>query len=528
MEIMKARRASYIVLGICMFLLFISFNNCDNSGRKIEFTSDDLSRFSNPINDSEADTGISKEIHKKRKVASSSGIQSENSENKNVKKRPDIIVILADDVGVDRVGVYKEHPRPGKTPHIDSLANKGILFRNAWAAPVCSPSRAMLLTGRYPHKTGVGAVVGSGRNEPGLKDTEVLIPEALGSDYDRIALGKWHVSKTEQPNFSNKHGFDYSAVNIDNIKYHDLLDKLKINVLGNYFSWEKVINGEPQVSTNYNTQDIGDEAVNWIQTKSKESNRKPLFMYVAFNAGHAPYHEPPTEMHSQKNITQFNEQSKEGHVIRQKAMIEAMDKKIGEIIKAAPEAIIIFAGDNGTPPDVTTSPFLPGHAKTTIYEGGINVPLIIAGPNIQKGESQALVSFIDILPTVTELTEKSTPKEVDGISLVPYLKDPSMQSIRKEIYTERFTSDSTIRYPKFELAVRNDRYKLIRFHYEKYDEFYDLSSDPFEVHNLVGDSKGNSNKTKKMTVLQKNNYESLKSKMDEFEKESFSHFTLSY
>ena len=113
-----------------------------------------------------------------------------------------LVLVVLDDVGVDRIGAYREHPAPGRTPNLDRLAARGLLFRNVWSNPYCSPTRATLLTGRYGFRNGIGATVrGPGLYgfQPGLDVREVGLPEVLGPAWYSVCIGKWHLADLTQP-----------------------------------------------------------------------------------------------------------------------------------------------------------------------------------------------------------------------------------------------------------------------------------------------------------------------------------------
>ena len=167
-------------------------------------------------------------------------------------------------------------------------------------------------------------------------------------------------------------------------------------------------------------------------------------------------------------------------------MAEAMDTEIGRFLaalnQADPNAYVIFMGDNGTPSQLSQNPFAGDHAKGTMYEGGINVPMIIRGPTVTPGETQALVSSVDIFATLSELAQK-TAVTTDSVSMVPYFSNPNL-SLRSTVYTEAFSPNgASMPFDDHRRAIRNQRYKLIR-EVGEMDEFYDLWADGFETMNL--------------------------------------------
>lgn len=128
-----------------------------------------------------------------------------------------VLLVIADDVGVDRVAAYGEHPSPGRTPQIDRLAERGVLFRNAWSNPYCSPTRATVLTGRHGFRTGVGFFVGM-TTPHGLSLAETTLPEVLAPSHTSLALGKWHLSSFLQgADYPLAAGFAHHAGSLFNL-----------------------------------------------------------------------------------------------------------------------------------------------------------------------------------------------------------------------------------------------------------------------------------------------------------------------
>ncbi len=383
--------------------------------------------------------------------------------------QPNIVLILADDLGVDLLSAYQEAAAPPCTPNIDALANGGLLFRNAWTNPVCTPTRAAVLTGRYGFRTGMGDIGGS----VGLPLAELTIPEML-IGYQSTAVGKWHLAGNLGDLHPNETGFGYFAGAMG-------------GGLPDYFQWPKVVNGRSGIVTTYATTDTTDEAIAAISTMSE-----PWFTYVAFNSPHSPWHEPPPQLcPGMTSCSPGFCNSLHGNASNRrmgKAMVEAMDTEIGRLLDAIDaidsNTIVVFMGDNGSPGQLSRTPFEAAHGKGTLYEGGVNVPLIVRGPGIIPGECQALVSSVDLFATFAGLAGVSAPTE-DSVSLLPYFTNANL-ALRDVVYTERFSPNgSLLPIANHSRSVRNSRYKLIRISGQQ-DEFYDLLSDPFETINLIG------------------------------------------
>ncbi|HED65193.1 MAG TPA: sulfatase [Planctomycetes bacterium] len=395
---------------------------------------------------------------------------------------PNVLLIVADDMGVDMLQSYGEGTDFPVTPTLDSLAAGGMLFRNAWSNPNCSPTRATIMTGRYGLRTGIGDVIKE--TTPALEPTETTIPELLtmaGTGYESGAFGKWHLGNATNggllsPNVAGFHHYDGALGGALQSPPSWM----------SYYMWPETVNGSLAVRTDYATSVTVDSALAWIGNRAG-----PWFSYVAFNAPHRPFHAPPAGLYSE-NLTGLDPAVNERAFY--KAMIEAMDTEMGRLLKGiGPElenTVVIFVGDNGSPRSTTVAPFLPSHGKATVYEGGINVPLIASGPGIQAGsECGGLVNTTDLFSTVAELAGVDVASwlantKLDSVSLVPYFADPQLPSLRSWVYAERFRPVGATGYVRRAMrAIRDDRYKLI-LSFDRH-QFFDLQSDPFELSNLL-------------------------------------------
>lgn len=395
-------------------------------------------------------------------VAQGQGFSSQTPRRKVV---PNIILILGDDLGNDMLSGYGEAPNPPCTPNIDQLAAEGVLFRNAYTNPTCSPTRAQVLTGRHGFRTGIGIPISP--NTAALDLSELIMPEAL-LGYDSSAIGKWHLSNnTQGPTGPNQNGFVHFAGSIR-------------GAVPDYYSWQKVIDGQMSVSTTYATTDTANEAILAMQTM-----QSPWFLYVSFNAPHVPAHIPPANLCPCPSGFCTNLGTNSSVADRIKAATEAMDTELGRIMTALdaidPDALVVFLGDNGTAHQATESPYDPSHAKSTVYEQGVNVPLIIKGPMVRNYECDALVSSSDLFATFVDLAGGNATAE-DSVSLVPYFT-PGTPSLRSTVYAEVFTPNGPGPYTRHDRCLRSAQYKLIRT-LTGQDEFYDLLADPLETQDL--------------------------------------------
>jgi arylsulfatase A-like enzyme len=389
---------------------------------------------------------------------------------------PNFLVIVADDLGTDKLAAYGEGKVVPSTPHLDKLATEGVLFRNAYVYPVCSATRAALLTGRYGRRTGMGGIIELGRSEYELPLDEITLPEALdlggrsaGTQWSAIALGKWHLAGFQTPS-AFRHpllqGFDHYRGTFGNL----VNTSRPYGERGNYYHHERSVDGTQSWSTTYATTETADDAI--AALKELKELKAPWLLWVAFHAAHSPFDPPPPAL-ARAPATAGDPEFR-----RQHAMIEAMDRELGRVLQAlGPQrehTYIVFVGDNGTDKGAVLPPFEPNHAKATVYEGGTNVPLLITGPQVARGEAAALVHAVDLLPTVLDLAGLPAPPGVklDGVSFAKVLSDPSLRGPRKFVFTERFSPVGPGPYDLDMVAVRDDRYKLLRT--RKQLTFHDL------------------------------------------------------
>ena len=384
--------------------------------------------------------------------------------------QPNIVIVVADDFGVDLVNGYGEGADLPCTPNIDAMMAEGLTFRNFWARPACSPTRAALVTGRHGFRTGIGGLVMN--NRPGLGLGEITLPEALPG-YENAWIGKWHLSGSLGATHPNDSGFDYFAGNLR-------------GAVQDYYDWNQIRNGVTVPKTEYLTIVETDEAVAALNTFTG-----PFAMVLAFHAPHSPYQEPPMSLCSGQGcpapwcatLPQMPSQRELG-----KAMVEAMDQELGrflgELDALHPNSYVFFVGDNGTARQLTVAPFNRMRAKGSMYEGGIRVPMVVRGPGVAQGEeTQSIAGITDLLATVAELAGQRVVAE-DSVSLTRCMSDPTVaprEYVYSEIFSPNHVDPSTVFHQR---AVRDARYKLIR-RTGMADELFDLTVDRFETNNLL-------------------------------------------
>jgi arylsulfatase A-like enzyme len=405
-----------------------------------------------------------------------------------------ILLIIADDYGADSSSLYNSTANGASlppTPNIEALARSGVVFRNAYANPVCSPTRACLITGRHGFRTGVGDVIGGAGNPP-LRASEFTLPEAFGANsslgYQLAQFGKWHLANgLNSP--STIGGWPYFAGSLD-------------AGVANYTNWTKTVNGVSTANyTNYATTDVVNDAITWIRARGSQ----PWLAWVAFNAPHSPYHKPPTNLaphYASLSGTQASINANPRSYYE--AMVEAMDTEIGRLLAAVDRTNthVIFLGDNGTPSQTLQPPYPSGRGKFTLYEGGIRVPLIAAGPSVVSPgrTNDTLVHAVDVFATILELaginSSATIPTNIvlDAQSFLSALVATS--NLPRHSFSEKFGNAT----PSVDgRALRNTQFKLLQYT-NGVEAFYDLAADPYEATNLLRGT---------LTATQQANYYSL-------------------
>ena len=381
-----------------------------------------------------------------------------------------VLLIIADDFGVDSQSLYNATAgATPPTPNINALAAAGMRFTNAYACPVCSPTRACILTGRLGFRTGIGNVVSLSAGNS-LTAADLTLPEVIianpGPGIQCAQFGKWHL--TIGPNNANRPntvgGWPHFAGALS-------------GEISDYYNWPKVVDGVSSTSATYATTDVVNDTVAWIGARTAAS--EPWFAWVAFNAPHLPFHIPPASLQSYGTTIP-------GNLNKYRAAVEAMDTEIGRLLLTIDPATtdVIFLGDNGTPGQVIQAPYDSTHAKGTLYEGGVRVPLIVRGPGVQSpgSTSDALVHVVDLFSTILELADVPLPTSVtlDSRSLKPILAGETV-SPPARLYAELFDQSATTTGGR---VLRDDHYKIIRLN-TGIDEFHDLLTDPAETTNLL-------------------------------------------
>jgi arylsulfatase A-like enzyme len=378
--------------------------------------------------------------------------------------KPNILLIIADDLGLDASNQFSLSDDKPNSPNLDQLAQQGLVFDNVWSTPACTTSRATLITGKYGSNSGVDYVLAMLSNKHQVLQ-QYLQADPNSADYASAVFGKWHLAGNEQDaNHPASVGIDYYAGNLAN--------------LTDYYNWPLTINGQTEQSSEYNTSKITDLAADWITTQTS-----PWFAWVAYSAPHAPFHLPPTDLQSQSLSGTSSDiaANKRAYYL---AAIQAMDTEIGRLLASLPDivrdnTVVIFVGDNGTPAAVIDPQvYATNHAKGSLYQGGVAVPMIISGKGVSRRNQHedALVTLTDLYATIGQIAGIEQQNVHDSHSFVDLLS--ASEDSAPLIYTE-FKSDEVTGY-----AVRAADFKLITFDSGQ-QELYDLSADLAETQNLI-------------------------------------------
>lgn len=374
---------------------------------------------------------------------------------------PNVLLIIADDLGKDAINGYAEGSIKPTTPNIDAIRNNGLTFNKFWVNPTCTPTRGSIITGKYGYRTGLKGVGDE------IAQSEVTLQKYIGdntnNEYATAIVGKWHLSGNDNTANPESFGIDYYA-------------GLIRGVVDDYYRWQLTEDGITSLQTAYATELFTDLAIDWVNQQSK-----PWFLWLAYNAPHTPFHAPPSNMHSQGVLPDYSFGM--DPLPYYLASIEAMDYQIGRLMDNIPEnerdnTVIIFIGDNGTPHQVAQNPYTSTTVKGTLYQGGINVPMFISGKDVTRfGEDDHLLSGTDLFATIAELVGISTSQYQDSKSFKSLLTADS-GSTRDYQYSE--LKDGTDEL----WTISNGGYKLL-IRDNGIEEFYNLINDPYEQNNLM-------------------------------------------
>jgi arylsulfatase A-like enzyme len=391
-------------------------------------------------------------------------------------RRPNIIVIVADDLGSADLGFTGAADIP--TPHLDALARSGLHCINGYVShPFCSPTRAGLLTGRYQQRFGHENNPRYDRTDTtaGLPLSEITLPQTLSAaGYRTGVVGKWHLGATPamhpmKRGFREMYGFLGGG--------HDYFEQQMEGDPREYLiPIER--DGKPEKFDGYLTPALSREAAAFVQ---RAKPGEPFFLYLAYNAPHTPVQVPQSYEDRLQHISDSARR-------RYAAMIVALDDGIGLLTRTLQtkdltnNTLVFFFSDNGGPTEVTRCSNAPlrGH-KGQVYEGGIRVPFIVSWPTrIKAGRFDPMVSSLDVFATACAAAAVPVPPNRDSVNLFPYFD----RSVKGNPHLRLFwrTGGGAA------WASREGDWKLVR-HRDQPLELYDLKADPAESRNIYSDHK---------------------------------------
>jgi len=402
------------------------------------------------------------------------------SSDVNAADKPNIVYIVADDLGWKDVGY---HGSDIQTPNLDILAASGARLEQFYAQPMCTPTRAALMTGRYPFRYGLQTLVIPAGYSYGLPADEWLLPQALKeAGYKTAIIGKWHIGHGDQKFWPRQRGFDYQygpmigEIDYFTHKEHDTVDWYRDN--------------KKLIEEGYSTTLLGNDAVKLI---SAHDTAKPLYLYLAFNAPHTPYQATQEYLDEYKQIA---DPSRRAYA----ASITAMDDQIGRVVEALQKkgmrdnTIIFFQSDNGgtrnakfagtgfdlskTKIPCDNSPYREG--KGSLYEGGTRVVALANWPDHIKWGTivDGMIHVVDTYPTLAKLAGASTAKckPLDGMDVWSTISQGAASPRTELVYN----------IEALRAGLRQDDWKLIwRAPLPSVTELYNIAQDPSEKDNVA-------------------------------------------
>ena len=394
-------------------------------------------------------------------------------------KPPNIVYIISDDQGWKDVGF---HGSDIQTPNIDALANGGVKFDQFYAQPMCTPTRAALMTGRYPFRYGLQTAVILSTHAYGLATDEYLLPQALkDAGYQTAIVGKWHLGHADPKYWPRQRGFDH--------QYGPLIGEIDYFTHQQHGVVDWFRDNRRVVEPGYSTTLLGDDAVKLIGSHDVKT---PLFLYLAFNAPHTPYQAPQSYLDKYKTIA---DPSRRAYA----AQITAMDDQIGRVVgaldarKMRDNTLIVFQSDNGG----TRNPLFAGEGdmskikipndngpyrdgKGSLYEGGTRVVAFANWPGKLKPGSavEGMMHVVDMYPTLVGIAggKLGRNKPLDGLDLWPTIAEGKPSPRTEIVYNVE----------PFRAGVRQGDWKLIwRTPLPAAVELYNIADDPSEKTNVA-------------------------------------------
>ncbi|MBW3600210.1 MAG: sulfatase-like hydrolase/transferase [Planctomycetes bacterium] len=391
--------------------------------------------------------------------------------------QPNILVIVADDLGFADVGF--NGGTVIATPNLDHLAATGVTLGDFRACPMCSPTRAGLMTGRWPLRFGMMRAVVPPWSRYGLPPEENTLPELLATagHAPRGIVGKWHLGHARREFLPLNHGFTRFYGH-----YNGAIDYFTHEREGQ-LDWHH--DDESVREKGYSTDLLGTEAVRFIRQAPED---EPWFLYVPFNAPHAPYQAKPAGLAKYAQLGMPNRRA-------YAAMVDSLDQAVGHILAAvearsdADNTLVLFFSDNGGIPRVGSSNGAWRGGKLTVYEGGTRVCAAVrwpAGGLTGGGRFDGRIGYIDVLPTLLAVAGIEPPANLDGVNVLPALRGeaPLPERWWFSYLDQAADAHASVHDGKWKLVAKGDFFTPKPREAPEV-ELYDLAADPAESNDLA-------------------------------------------
>jgi arylsulfatase A-like enzyme len=402
-------------------------------------------------------------------------------------ERPNILVVITDDQGYADVG-YHGFDSNVKTPNLDALANNGVRFSSGYVAhPFCGPSRAALMTGRYPHKIGADFNLPVDGSTVGIDTNEMFISKALqNSGYYTGAIGKWHLGEQSsyQPNsrgFDEFYGFLGGGHKFFPNEYQPHYEKVKASGVKRFNDYITPLmrNDEEVKETEYLTDAFTREAVDFVARAGEK--QQPFFLYLAYNAPHVPLEAKEEDL---ALFSHIKDKKRRTYL----AMVYAVDRGIQEIVSTLKKTsqyentLIVFVSDNGGKRKWGGVNLPLREGKGSAREGGHRVPMFFHWPNGFKGgvQYEAPVSTLDYYPTFLGLAKSSVPdgKVLDGKDILPFIAENKSAREGESLFIMRHRKGA------HDVSIRRDDLKAVRTTTTGGWKLYNVAEDMGETRDL--------------------------------------------
>ena len=418
--------------------------------------------------------------------------------------RPNVVILLADDLGWADVGFHGSQQIA--TPSIDRLAREGTELRRFYTTPICSPTRAALMTGRDPIRLGVAYAVILPWSNAGIHPDEHFMPQSfLAAGYQTAIVGKWHLGHSQQTFHPNQRGFEHFYGHLHTeVGYFP--------PFSNQGGVDFQRNGESIDDQGYETFLLADEAARWIKARDKE---RPFFLYMPFIAPHTPLDAPADLKARYADLDDDREPARSRQTDQTRliaklllrpsarpmyaAVVDALDQAIGRVLQAldgegiADDTIVLFFSDNGGAAYATGGadnvPLRGGKGET--FEGGIRVVSLVRWPGRVPagGRMDSIMSVMDVFPTLAAAAgvEPRNARELDGRNLWPAISAGESIPLDGRLF---FASETPIR-GSFSLTGFDDEWKLVQdvqqglLSAEVTNYLFRIRDDPYEYNNLA-------------------------------------------